>query len=315
VEQRALGGTGLEVSAIGFGAWAIGGHGYGPVDEQTSIAVIREALDLGVTLFDTADVYGLGASERLLGRALGADRKRVIIASKFGVAWDPDGRTWKDASPRHAVTALEASLKRLDVDCIPLYQIHWPDPKTPLSDILDVLERCRDQGKIQYIGCSNFDAPQLTGSADRLSSIQYRFNLAEREREEDIRMCRRILGLGVIAYSVLARGLFSAKFREPVTFGPGDTRSSDPNFQGERLHRMLQLVANINEVAARYARTPAQVAIRWVLDHPDVSCALVGAKSVEQMVDNAGALGWQLAPEDWRSLAQAAARFELSEEM
>lgn len=303
MEARALGPRGPVVSTIGLGTWALGGHGYGPVDEQAATAVVRKALEVGITFFDTADVYGFGESERRLRKALGPDRHNVCIATKFGVAWDDNGRTWKDASGRRAQEALEASMLRLGVDCIPLYQIHWPDPNSDIRDTLDVLVRAREAGKIRHIGCSNFDNSHLEiVDHSQMVSVQHRFNLVERGCAATIADAAGSFGLGVIAYSVLARGSLTGKFTSPVSFGAGDTRSVDRNFEPARLQEIRIVADMLHSIAVKYKRDTADVAIRWVLDHPSISCALVGAKSVDQLLRNAASDGWRLAEEDWKAL-------------
>ena len=163
MEYKYIGNTINQITRIGFGCWAIGGHGYGNVSDDESIKSIQHAIDLGINFFDTADVYGFGHSEEILSKALGNKRHEVFIATKFGVAWDENGNTKKDCSPSRVVKALDASLKRLRIEIIPLYQIHWPDGTTNLDDTLDVLEKCQREGKIINIGCSNFSS-ELLGS-------------------------------------------------------------------------------------------------------------------------------------------------------
>jgi len=158
MEYKKLGETDLEISRIGFGCWAIGGHGYGKVDDNESIEAIKKALDSGINFFDTADVYGFGHSEEILGKALGTQRNDVIIATKFGINWKENGHTFKDCSAKRVVKAVENSLRRLKIDTIPLYQIHWPDPNTTLQETMGALIDCQKSGKIRYIGSSNFNA-------------------------------------------------------------------------------------------------------------------------------------------------------------
>ena len=157
MEFRRLNNTNLEISRIGFGCWAIGGHGYGQVEETDAIAAIRKAVGEGINFFDTADVYGFGQSEKILSKALGHTRHKVVIATKFGVNWNDEGETFKDISAKHVKEAVEASLKRLEIESIPLYQVHWYDGKTPIEETLEVLNKCKKEGKIQNIGVSNFD--------------------------------------------------------------------------------------------------------------------------------------------------------------
>ena len=188
MEYKRLGLTDLKVSRIGFGCWAMGGHGWGKVDDKDSIAAIRRALDLGVNFFDTADVYGFGHSERILSKALGTNRSKVIIATKFGLKWDKSGKITKDISSKRVVEALDNSLKRLGVDCIPLYQIHWPDNITSISETMVALRKCQEKGKIKYIGCSNFSVKLIKEAQkiSRLESLQLPYNITMRKIENKL---------------------------------------------------------------------------------------------------------------------------------
>ncbi len=305
MEYQTLGKTELTVSRMGFGCWAIGGHGYGAVKDEESITSLKKAIDLGINLFDTADVYGFGHSEKVLSQALGSRRHDVVIATKFGVAWDESGKTYKDISPKHVVQALEGSLRRLRIDSIPLYQIHWYDGKTPIADTLEALMRCREQGKIRYIGCSNFDLG-LVGEANDiadLASVQSLFNVAERQNEKILRACFDRYGIGSLAYGVLARGLFSGKYDRNSRFSKGDTRSQDVGFSGEKMGNRLKIFDKLSEIGGHYGKSPIQVAIRWVLDAPFITSAIVGLKTAAQLDENAAALGWSLDNAHWLSLS------------
>ena len=305
MEYQKLGTTNLEVSKIGFGCWAISGHGYGKVDDQESIMAIHKALDLGIIFFDTADVYGFGHSEKILSKALGSLRDKVIIATKFGVAWDENG-TYRDCSSKRVFTALEASLRRLRLDCLPLYQIHWYDGKTPISETMEALEKCQKAGKVRYIGCSNFSSKLVleANKVQRLQSIQLLYSFAQRDWEAEIRKCFNRLKMGVIVYGVLGRGLFSGKYDLNAKFGQYDTRARDEDFQGQKFEKNLELVNILKKLGMRYGKTPSQVAIRWVLDNPCVTCALTGIKRPEQIAENTAAVGWKLLQEDWEMLAK-----------
>ena len=305
MEYAKLGVTDLEVSKIGFGCWAISGHGYGKVDDQESIAAIHKALDLGVNFFDTADVYSFGYSEKILSKALGSLRDKVIIATKFGLAWDENG-TYKDCSPKRVFEALEASLRRLKIDCIPLYQIHWYDGKTPISETMEALEKCQKAGKIRYIGCSNFSSDLVleANKVQRLQSIQLLYSFAKRDWEAEILKCFNDLKMGTIAYGVLGRGLFSGKYDLIAKFGQYDSRSRDEDFQGQKFRKNLELVSVLKKIGTNYGKTPSQVAIRWVLDNPCMTCALTGVKRPEQIAENAGAVGWKILQKDWEILAK-----------
>ncbi len=292
------------ISRIGFGCWAIGGHGYGVVEDSQSIRAIHRALDLGVNFFDTAGVYGFGRSETVLAEALGERRRDAVIATKFGVHWDKDGRIYRDSSPGRVVGALEESLRRLNIDCIPLYQIHFHDQKTPIADTMEALLKCRDAGKLRYIGCSNFPL-QLVEEARRAGdvvSIQARMNVIQRENEPLLERCFRAHGMGTIIYGALMRGLFTGKYSAESKFGASDTRSVDPNFQGDRLAYHLGIVEEMRELGQRYNQSCAQIALRWVLDSPCVTSVIVGAKTADQVADNVKAVGWRLEEGDRRTI-------------
>lgn len=313
MEYKKLGNTDLEISRIGFGCWAIGGHGYGKVDDNESIKAIQKAVDLGINFFDTADVYGLGHSEEILSKALGVHRKKVIIATKFGVNWDKDGKTYKDSSPKRVFEAVEQSLKRLKVDCIPLYQIHWYDGKSSITDTIEALEKCKQAGKIRYIGCSNFTYDLLLKASEvyRLESLQCEFNLMQKKQESEIKKCYNTLKIGIIAYGVLARGIFSGKYNSESSFDINDTRGRDENFYGEKLKRNLIIVNELKRISSFYKKTPSNVAIRWVLDVPVITSAIIGMKTDKQVVENSSALDWYLEKKDWKYLSKIA---DISEE-
>jgi aryl-alcohol dehydrogenase-like predicted oxidoreductase len=296
MESASLGRTGLRVSRVGFGCAAIGGYDYGPADDRDSIGAVRAALDAGVTFFDTADVYGLGHAEEILGRALGPRARDAVIATKVGVRWDSSGRTARDLNPAWVVGALEGSLQRLGVDCIPLYQIHWPDPDTPIGETMQALERCREAGKILHLGCCNFSVELVDSAQDagRLESIQLPLSLGQREWEAVAEACDSRHGMSVLCYNPLAQGLFGGRYSRASVFGPEDLRSRSGLFQGEQFEANLAILDRLRVVAARLGRTPAQVAIRWVLEQPGITCAITGARRASQVVENVAASGWRL---------------------
>jgi myo-inositol catabolism protein IolS len=294
-----LGETGEKISVVGFGGWAIGGHGYGKVEDTQSIVAINKALDCGINLFDTADIYGFGHSEEVLSKALGNRIKDVVVATKFGVRWDESGRTCKDCSVGYVRKALEGSLKRLKTECIPLYQLHWHDGVTPLSDVLEAMFRLREEGKIRHIGISNIPSLYFPESSLgwNVVSAQLQYSVADKRSSKDLAAFREKHRMATLAYSVLARGLLSGKYDKGESFGERDTRGKDPNFQ-EYFDKNAPIIEGIKMVSANYCKTPSQVAIRWVLDNPFVSCALVGIKNEEQVDENIGAIGWFLRNED-----------------
>lgn len=299
MEYRKLGFTDLEISRVGFGCWAIGGHGWGRVDDRESMVAIRRAVERGVTVFDTADVYGFGRSEEILAEALGELRKDVVIATKFGVKWDSQARISRDVSPAYFAKALENSLRRLNVTCIPLYQIHWPDGRTPISATIEALRRCQETGKIRWIGCCNF-SPELLRAANEVApvvSLQLPYNLFDRDAERTTLAECRQLGVGVLAHSALAHGLVSGKHGAGASFPESDIRSRSPYFKGVKYERALEVVRRMEAIGGRYGKTPAQVAIRWILDNADVTCALTGIKTAHQVDENVE-IDWTLSTDD-----------------
>jgi aryl-alcohol dehydrogenase-like predicted oxidoreductase len=304
MESKELGNTGLKVSRIGFGCWAIGGHGYGKVDDKESIDTIREAVDCGVNFFDTANVYGFGHSEEILGKALRGKVNDVVIATKFGLDWGLDGKIYKDCSPKAIIKSLEGSLKRLEIDSIPLYQIHWHDNKTPIASIMETLEKCKAQGKIKHIGCSNFSYELILEAFNksRLESLQVPYSIVQLNHENDIIRCVKKFNIGIVAYNVLGRGLLSGKFNVGSTFGEDDTRSNDENFIGQKFKRNLKIAEELSGIGSTYGKTGSQIAIRWVLDNPAITSAIIGIKNKSQLMENIGAVDWNLSGKDYERI-------------
>jgi myo-inositol catabolism protein IolS len=304
MEYRKLGKTQLEVSRIAFGCWAIGGHGYGKVDDATSIKAIHMALDMGINFFDTADVYGLGHSEKILAKALGSKKNEVIIASKFGIKFDSHGNTIKDTSPKYIIQALENSLRRLGTDCIKLYQIHWHDGKTQLEDTMEALLKCRDAGKILYIGCCNFtkDLFHRTSQLDQVESHQCLYNLAKRQNESVIQYASEKNNISNLAYSVIGRGVYTSKYNIKSKFGNNDTRQTDSNFCGEEYRKNITIAETLAKIGKTYNKSPVQIAIRWVLENPFITSAITGIKNQMQVAENIDAVGWHLTQEDIRHI-------------
>lgn len=286
------------MSRIGFGCWPIGGHGWGRTDDAASVAAVAAALDAGINFFDTADVYGFGHSEELLARALGAHRRHVVVASKFGVRWDASSTTWRDTSPQWLDRALDASLRRLRLDSIPLYQVHWDDGVTPLEAVIERLCRHREAGKVQEIGICNAQPRQIAriAAAARVVSMQTGYNAVDRGAEDGVFGACRDADIDVVTHSSLAQGLCSGKYGSGATFGADDVRSRSPYFNGGYAANMA-VVSRMRRVGARYGRTPAQVALGWVLGAGQVASALVGIKTAEQVRENAEVL-WNMDEAD-----------------
>jgi len=313
MQYKKLGLTNLKVSCLGFGGCPIGAHGWGKVKDKDSVNAIRKAVDLGINFFDTADTYGLGHSEEILAMALGENRKKVVIATKGGVVWDPVvKKSHYDLSPQHLRTAVEHSLRRLKIDCLPLYQLHYPDPQTPIGETVQALEILKKEGKIQYIGFSNFSAESITEAQKygRFESSQTSYNLIDRSAEKTLFSVCRQLKMSVLVYGPLAQGLLSGKYTADNHFGPDDRRSRAvyKNFHDQRLKANLVIIEELKKIAQKYQKTCAQIALRWILDNPLITTVIVGAKTPQQIQENCNTLDWTLAPEDERSLAQIVER-------
>lgn len=306
MEYKQLGKSELIASRIGFGCWAIGGHGYGNIDDGDSIKSIHHALELGINFFDTADVYGFGHSEEILSKALGHRKKDVIIATKFGVNWNNAGITTKDCSPKRLLTALEGSLRRLNIDCIPLYQIHWPDNKTKIDDVIDTLEKCQIAGKIISYGCSNFSLNLMNSikNINKITTQQSQFNLLDRQNKDLIQECSNKYKISNIVYGVLARGLLSGKFSANSFFSKNDSRKEDPNFIGERLIKNLKVVELLQYIGLRYSKTPSQIAIRWVLQNVGIDIILLGISKTNQIEEDIEVFNWNLLHQDFSHLSK-----------
>lgn len=302
-------GTGCLISRVGFGCAPASGYDYGPLDESAWIDSVRASLDLGVTLFDVADVYGFGRAEELLSKALGARRHEVVLATKFGLAWDNKGRVTRDSSPKRIALALTESLRRLRVDSITLYQLHWPDLVTPLEDVLEVLHACQDAGKIRFIGVSNIPLDRLPQACrtQPVDSVQIGFNLLCRGVEDGFLDWCSSTYTSVLAHSGLARGLLSGKRQAGSHFGGTDTRKSSSYFSTERLAEKQKLVQALSDIGQRNGRTASAVALRWVLDHPQVASVIVGMKNPSQLCDDVQAVGWRLAPDEYKLLSSLSA--------
>lgn len=300
MEYVGLGRSEVSVSRVGFGCAALGGYDYGKVDDRDSIAAVHRALELGVNFFDTADVYGLGHAEELLGEALGNRRHDVVVATKFGVQWDAQGNTHRDISPARVLEALEGSLRRLKLDCIPLYQIHWYDDRTPVARTMDALLKCQETGKIRFIGCCNFSSSLIEEAqkCGRVESLQLPYSLAERDSAQVIDESHRKYQMSTFCYNPLAQGLLTGKYGRDSSFYGTDLRNRSSLFHGSSLTSNLALADRLKTIAKRLGRTPAQVAIRWILENESVSCAIVGIKTPAQIEENTGIDGWSLSQED-----------------
>lgn len=286
MEQITVGSSGLIASRVGLGTWAIGGWMWGSTDEAQSIATIRSAIDRGVTLIDTAPVYGFGRSEEIIGKALAGGRLRdqVLIATKLGLNWR-NGQVFRDSRPARIRQEIEASLRRLRTDVIDLYQVHWPDLETPIAETARTLEELRREGKIRAIGVSNYSPVQIDTfrAVARLDAVQPPYNLFERDAEADVLPYAKAEGLTILSYGALCRGLLTGKITAQTTFSGDDLRKTDPKFQGERLAQYLAAVRALDTLAReRFGKSVLALAVRWVLDQGP-TIALWGARRPEQV--------------------------------
>jgi aryl-alcohol dehydrogenase-like predicted oxidoreductase len=296
METIPLGQSGLKTSRIGLGTWAIGGAMWGGSDAGESISTIHAAIDHGVTLIDTAPAYGFGRSEEILGKALeGGRRAQVQIATKAGLRWG-GGAAFRDARPQRIRQEVEDSLRRLRTDRIDLYQVHWPDPLTPLADTATVLDELRRDGKVLAVGVSNFTPAQMNEfrTGTRLDTVQSPYNLFERDIEADVLPHAQATGLTVLSYGALCRGLLSGAISDNTHFRGDDLRKMDPKFRSLRFRQYLRAVDELEKLAlGRFGKPLLALALRWVLDQGP-TIALWGARRPEQLRDIAEVDGWQI---------------------
>jgi aryl-alcohol dehydrogenase-like predicted oxidoreductase len=297
VQFRTMGDSGLQVSAIGFGCWEMGNPGYGQTEDREVIAAVHRAMDLGVTLFDTAPNYGFGGSERVLGEALGPRRKDVVLVSKVGIPWDPVTFTTKfDARYSTIKRINEESLKRLGTDYLDLLLVHWPDPETPIEETMRALDELRQEGKARHIGVSNYTAYELR-EAKRHAPIcanQVGYNLFDRRWEREMFPTARELGIGVMAYGPMAHGLLTGTMARENTFDEKDWRRRGMIFGqrlfGPNLGKNLDVVDELKDVASDLGTSLPRLALAWVLRNPAVSVALSGCRSPREIEENVKAL-------------------------
>lgn len=306
MEYITLKNSDLRVSRLCMGGCPMGGYGWGAVQEEELIAAVHTALDCGVTFFDTADTYGLGQSERTLAKALGAHRKEVVVASKFGVRVQ-NGKTTYDNSPEWIREALENSLRRLNTDYIDLYQVHYRDGKTPMDEVISTLEELQKKGYIRYFGLSNVyekDLPELLPCAGKFISFQDEYSLACRKYEQDILKVSEQVQMTPLTWGSLGQGILTGKYDSTAAFGSNDRRSREiyVNFHGEKLLKNLEIVEIMREIAAQHGKSVAAVAIRYILDYLPDSVVLCGAKRPAQVLSNAEGLDWKLETDEIKRL-------------
>jgi aryl-alcohol dehydrogenase-like predicted oxidoreductase len=307
-----LGMTGLSVAPVAFGTWQLGGE-WGQFDEDEGIAAIRRARELGINLFDTAQGYGFGASERLLGRALRDDldnrRDEIVVATKGGLRMTADGLV-RDSSPGWLRSGVEDSLRALEVDHIDIYQVHWPDSKVPFSETATALQGLVDEGKIRHVGVSNFDATQIGEFARTrpVETLQPPYHLFRRDIEAELLPYAHEHDIGVLVYGPLAHGLLSGVMHADASFAEDDWRSSSPAFGGEAFSRNLEVVEQLQRFAGeQLGCSVAQLAIAWTLANPAVNVAIVGARHPDHIEDSVAAAALSLSGADLEQIEQIVA--------
>jgi len=307
METLPFGNTGIEVTPIGLGTWAIGGWMWGGTDEAQSIDTVRAAIDKGIRLVDTAPIYGFGRSEELVGKALANGRRDdVALATKVAMNWSSDySKVWREATPARIEREIEDSLRRLQTDRIDIYQIHWPDPEAPMDEAARAMENLFKAGKIRAIGVSNFTPEQMDEFRKHapLHSVQPPYNLLEREIEQDVLPYAREHGIATITYGGLCRGLLTGKMTESSEFEGDDLRKNDPKFQEGRYGQYLDAVAALDAFAREhYQKDVLTLALRWLMDQPGVTTALWGARRPDQLSPLDDIEDWSLDDEALESI-------------
>lgn len=332
MKLRTLGSSQVKVTPLAFGAWAIGGWMWGGSDQSDAVRAIQAAYHYGITTIDTAPVYGFGRSEEIVGKAMqGIARDKYQVLTKFGLNWetqqgepyfdtvDNKGRKFKMykwSSKQRVMKECEESLRRLKTDYIDLYQIHWPDPTTPVSETFEAVQRLVEQGKVRASGVCNYSV-QLVDEALQtipLASNQVPYSLINRTIEKEIIPQAIEKGMSIIPYSPLQRGLLTGKIKPGHKFNEGDTREGNRFYTDENIRRTNALLDQIKPIAEKYNATLAQVVINWTMNQPGIGCVLAGARNEQQVKDNVGALNFTLSTEDLQTIRAAAEKFSLAEE-
>ena len=320
---RKLGSSEIDVSAVAFGAWAIGGWMWGGTDEDKAIGAIHAALDHGINLIDTARVYGYGRSEQIVGRAIHDRRDRVVLATKCGLVWDREEGTfffhaddqgatqrpsekkiYKNLRPDSIRREIEESLKNLQTDRIDLYQTHWQDPSTPVDDTLAALVKLKEEGKIRAIGVSNCSLEELKAYG-RIDSDQERYSMLDRgiEQNGSLDWCRQ-QNIAVLAYSPLANGLLTGKIDPDRQYNPGDLRRTQIRYRPDNVRRINALLEQLRPMAERHRATVSQLVIAWTFSQPGLTTALCGARDPQQAIENAAAGDVALSAEEIETMGQ-----------
>lgn len=315
METRKLGKTEFKVSEIAFGAWAIGGWMWGGSDSRDAVKAVETAIDNGMTTIDTASVYGFGLSEQLVGKAIRGKRDKVQLLTKFGMEWikkegeyffdtkDNSGKDisiYKHSSKKKVLSDCDDSLKRLKTDYIDLFQIHWPDATTPVSETMEALEILVEKGKIRAGGVCNYSAALLDEACRTfaLASDQVPYSMVKRDIEKDIVPYCLENNISIFAYSPLQRGLLAGKIKPGHKFNEGDTRPSTPYYKEPNLSNILAFLEKLRSVAEAHDATLSQVVLNWTIQQPGITCALAGARNPAQVLENVGSVKFRLSADE-----------------
>jgi aryl-alcohol dehydrogenase-like predicted oxidoreductase len=308
-KKRRLGSQRLQTFPIGLGCMGMSEF-YGPSNDKQSIATIHRALELGIDMLDTADMYGPFKNEELVGRAIKGKRDRVIIATKFGNVRDPKDPTKRSINgrPEYVKQACEGSLKRLGVETIDLYYQHRVDPNTPIEDTVGAMAELVREGKVRYLGLSEaaVNTIRRAHKIHPISAVQTEFSLWSRDPEDGLLDALRTLGIGFVAYSPLGRGFLTGQIKRIEDLSEDDFRRQNPRFQGENFQKNLELVAKVEEIAKEHKCTPAQLALAWVIAQGDDIVPIPGTRHPERVEENVGALNVVLSENDLRRIDAAA---------
>jgi len=304
MKTRKLGKSELELTTMGLGTWAIGGpwqYGWGPQDDSDSIRTIQAAIDGGINWLDTAPIYGCGHGETVVGQALRQMRQKPLIATKCGLVWNDKREKVSCLDAASIMRECEDSLRRLGVEVIDFYQLHWPQPEAQLEEAWDAMARCVRQGKVRYLGASNVTTAHLERIAKvhPVAAIQPPYSMLRRDIEKELLSYCSTHNIGIVCYSPMQKGLLSGTFSQAKmqALPPDDHRHNDPMFKGDRLAAILAKVDALRPIAARFGKTVGQLAIAWTLRHPAVTSAIVGARTPEQITSLLAAGDWTLDAE------------------
>lgn len=304
MDHRSLGRSGLSASAIGLGCMGMSEF-YGPSDDEQSLATLAAALDLGINFFDTADMYGVGHNERLLGRFLKGRRDRIILATKFGNVRGPNGeRLGVSGTPDYVRSACDASLERLGIDTIDLYYQHRVDPKTPIEETVGAMKGLVEAGKVRFLGLSECSVATLrkAHAVHPITAVQIEYSLWSRDPEEDMLAVCRELGVAFVAYSPLGRSFLTGAVTSPDTLAADDFRRANPRFSGDALKANLTLVEALKDFAAAKGATSAQIALAWILNKQDNVIPIPGTRRQKYLEENVAATRIRLSPEEVATL-------------